>query len=336
MSAARGATSATTQVPQSIAHAPHADGRAMSRTTVKPLSVWHNAAAATGGAVISAAVTTPLDVVKTTLQSRAHANSTMPSIVRAVIQQHGVSGLWRGIGVNMLNALPTVGLYLLCYDGLKKHYFEKSGGICADLAPMLSGVGARTIAVLFSTPLESLRTLQMSGSISKHRAPLFAGMLPYMMRDVPFSAVYWMVLESCRPWARKALYCQLPGQLPMYGQIPPPQLSTQQTVAVNLGAGCVAGTVATLFTMPMDNIYVGAIVAQTSKGGPVKVTAEIGRIWRAGGFGGFFRGVIPRVSKIAPSCAIVIASYELLKQLLPTIEQSSDEADASGLHARPR
>jgi len=34
------------------------------------------------------------------------------------------------------------------------------------------------------------------------------------------------------------------------------------------------------------------------------------------GVAGFFRGLSLRVSKVAPSCAIVIMSYEVLKQAL--------------------
>lgn len=33
------------------------------------------------------------------------------------------------------------------------------------------------------------------------------------------------------------------------------------------------------------------------------------------GFGGLFKGIVPRTVKVAPACALMIASYEFFKQL---------------------
>lgn len=39
-------------------------------------------------------------------------------------------------------------------------------------------------------------------------------------------------------------------------------------------------------------------------------------VYATNGFGGFFAGVVPRAMRAAPACAIIIASYELLKRSL--------------------
>ena len=72
--------------------------------------------------------------------------------------------------------------------------------------------------------------------------------------------------------------------------------------------------------MPMDNVYVRAITAQKTGAGDGQVSCEVRKLWQTDGVAGFFRGVVPRVTKIAPSCAIVIASYELLKSLMSSSE----------------
>lgn len=70
-------------------------------------------------------------------------------------------------------------------------------------------------------------------------------------------------------------------------------------------------------TMPDDG---GCVLAQAtmSKHGAKQVGSFtiLRRLVDHGGWGALFQGIVPRVLKVAPSCAIVLGSFEVLKTML--------------------
>ena len=81
---------------------------------------------------------------------------------------------------------------------------------------------------------------------------------------------------------------------------------------VNSIAGISAGTIAAILTCPFDVIKTRMQLSQQSRG-----TFSLFRsVVREEAASGLFRGVGPRAARVAPSCAIVLASYEILKKAL--------------------
>lgn len=101
-------------------------------------------------------------------------------------------------------------------------------------------------------------------------------------------------------------------------------LSSRDLLFTNVASGLTAGMVAAFLTTPVDTIYVNKISASSvvssklARQNSLTATALGRDIIRKHGFLGLFRGVVPRVFKVAPSCAIVIASYEMFKRLIWT------------------
>jgi solute carrier family 25 protein 39/40 len=93
-------------------------------------------------------------------------------------------------------------------------------------------------------------------------------------------------------------------------------------VLLNLGCGIFAGSAAAFFTTPGDVLYVKVVaqadrgVAGSARGGAGSAYQIANRLWSQEGLAGFFRGWQPRAIKVAPSCGIVIASYELFKRMV--------------------
>lgn len=120
---------------------------------------------------------------------------------------------------------------------------------------------------------------------------LWRGLLPTMLRDVPFSGIYWMGYEKIK----HRLHTH-------HG------LSHFQTSFI---AGASSGMIAAIITTPFDVVKTQRQVSSDAE------EARLGRILRnilqKDGTSGFFRGVVPRVVKVAPACAIMISSYEMGK-----------------------
>ena len=108
-------------------------------------------------------------------------------------------------------------------------------------------------------------------------------------------------------------------------------LSSRDLLLTNVASGLTAGMVAAFLTTPVDTIYVNKISNSTvvsSKLARQKSFTAMelgGNIVRKHGILGLFRGVAPRVFKVAPSCAIVIASYEMFKRLIWTSTSNSND-----------
>lgn len=288
-------------------------------------AVARNAAASTLGASVVALVVTPLDVMKVRMQAHVcpvggvvpcadpgHIGG-MGDALRKVVRADGVRGLWRGLSATLALAVPTTGLYFSIYEAFmaRAAASPEIGDVTAAVA---SGAAARVVTATVASPVELARVRVQAGgaggvfSIVQQvyrqdgARALWRGLGPTLLRDAPFSAIYWGGYEALKDPSRSPL----PSRL----------LTEEQKFARYLVAGIGAGGLAALITVPADVVKTRrqALVGPT---GGSAATIDIARIiLREEGARGLFRGVGPRVVKVAPSCAIMMGTYELFKVLL--------------------
>lgn len=67
---------------------------------------------------ISAAITTPLDVLKTRLMTQTTAQGTFATAA-SIVRQEGLVGMFQGIGPRVAYIGPSCGLFFLVYEGVK-------------------------------------------------------------------------------------------------------------------------------------------------------------------------------------------------------------------------
>jgi len=178
---------------------------------------------------------------------------------------------------------------------------------------------------------------------------LWTGFAATLARDVPFTAIYWCCVEAMRERLLKN-HAQAAG-LPVLGSLPasPSGRTAQLThvFAANLTAGALSGAFAAALTTPFDVVKtrmqtsstpsrsrIAAAMAASSRGSssggrgtwvlhgatqapgsaPGQGLLDVLRsVYQTEGVRGLFTGMGPRVARAAPACAIVIASYEVLK-----------------------
>ena len=246
--------------------------------------------------------------------------------MRKIVRQEGARVLWRGTDVSLLMAVPMVGIYLPLYDFLQAEWAHTLGAA----APLYAGACARTVAVLCTSPLELIRTrmqavlhpqqtstsgkptrtnnqaakmwshlkLDRNASLSHRVRTLWTGVGATLARDVPFSAIYWGLLEPIRG----SLLPNSDGQ----------SSSRSQTLTANLIAGTVAGGSAAAVTTPLDVVKTRAQLQHNTQ---APIVQTLRHIARDDGIRGLFTGVGPRAVRAAPACAIVVASYEVIKAM---------------------
>lgn len=315
-------------------------------------------ASACSGALITSLFMTPLDVVKIRLQAqqkallsnkcylycnglmehlcpcgetawiprRVHFHGTFDAFYK-IAKLEGVPALWSGLSPTLVLALPCTVIYFVSYEQLrykiKSIYNTFSGDMSQPIwIPLIAGATARITAVTIVSPLELIRTKMQSKKLTyteingalrqvvKYEGykGLFRGLGSTLLRDVPFSGIYWTTFETTKRAFNK------------------PD-SEKNTFLFNFFCGSVAGSIAAFITLPFDVVKTHQQIELGEKEiyteGKSKQRAsnmnEIAKnIYRNHGFKGLFTGLLPRIFKVAPACAIMIATFEYGKQFFRT------------------
>jgi len=253
------------------------------------------------GYICGALVVLPFDRVKAVMQAAA-LDGRPPTAVAAatvILRNQGLKGLYQGFQPHLMIAPYTV-LYYSLYDELLGR------GGSHQLAPLGAAVCARTVETIVRMPVELLRTqMQASeGSVSflqclraqwsQPASSWLRGTVPTLLRDVPFSGVYWLTYEKTKT------SLQMPDQLH-------PGL---RTLVQSFCSGAGAGMVAALVTMPAD-------VVKTFRQYQVEAgkTPTYGDLFRhlVQSPRVAFAGVAPRMIRVPAGLATMMSTLELTR-----------------------
>ncbi|CAO1379719.1 unnamed protein product [Diamesa serratosioi] len=248
----------------------------------------------------------------------ARFNGTFDAFSK-ISRNEGIRSLWSGLGPTLILALPTTVLYFVAYEQIRvrlKDYhsskFPTTGAYQLPMwIPLVSGCTARCFAVTVVNPLELIRTKMQSERMSysevgrafkvminKHGIlGLYKGLLPTILRDAPFSSIYWTSYEAFK----------------RINHI------TQPTFRDSFIGGAISGSIAAFCTTPFDvikthqQIEFGEKVMYVNNGnGKILNSTKqtIMNIFKNNGIKGFYAGLTPRLFKVTPACAIMISSFE--------------------------
>ncbi|KAK3005364.1 hypothetical protein RJ639_015467 [Escallonia herrerae] len=93
-------------------------------------------------------------------QDCSHYKGTI-DVFYKVTRQEGLSRLWRGTNASLALAVPTVGIYLPCYDTFRNYmeeYTSQNAPSMTPYVPLVAGLIARSLACITCYPVELART----------------------------------------------------------------------------------------------------------------------------------------------------------------------------------
>ncbi|XP_043821291.1 solute carrier family 25 member 39-like [Dromiciops gliroides] len=247
-------------------------------------------------------------------QHPTYFTGTLDSFVK-ITRHKGARTLWSGLPATLVMTVPATTIYFTTYDQLEA--FLCSRAVTSDLyAPMVAGALARLGTVTVISPLELVRTKLQTQHLSYHEfgacvraamsqggwRSLWLGWGATVLRDVPFSALYWFNYELVKSWL-----CQMAAK-------------DRTSVSISFVSGVYSGTVAAVLTLPFDVVKTQRQMELGSLGA-LRVTSPrfpsiwllLRRIQAESGARGLFAGFLPWIIKAAPSCAIMISTYKLSK-----------------------
>ncbi|CAG6015449.1 unnamed protein product [Menidia menidia] len=247
-------------------------------------------------------------------KASGHFTGTLDAFIK-IVRREGTKALWSGLPPTLVMAVPATVIYFTSYDQLCA-VLRVRMGTSAELAPLLAGAIARVGSATVISPLELIRTKLQSQRQSYRELSdcirsavetegwlsLWRGLGPTLLRDVPFSAMYWYNYEKGKSWL-----CEWHN-------------TSEPTFSITFVSGALSGSIASIVTLPFDvvktrrQLELGELQAKNL---PCQMSSStfcvMSRIVAEDGFRGLFAGFIPRLIKVAPACAIMISTYELGK-----------------------
>uniref|UniRef100_A0A667Z3G7 Mitochondrial glutathione transporter SLC25A39 n=1 Tax=Myripristis murdjan TaxID=586833 RepID=A0A667Z3G7_9TELE len=254
-----------------------------------------------------------------------HFSGTLDAFVK-ITRHEGLRSLWSGLPPTLVMAVPATVIYFTCNDQLRDFLTYKLG-FHGSHVPLLAGALARLGAVTVISPLELIRTKMQSRPLSYSELQacirsavaqdgllsLWRGWGPTVLRDVPFSAVYWFNYELL-----KTRLCEHSH-------------ASHTTLSISFTAGAISGTIAATLTLPFDVVKTRRQIQlgeMETLGVSIKKTASTWQIMKEIcaelGYRGLFAGFLPRVIKVAPACAVMISTYEFGKTFFQKMNLDSE------------
>ncbi|KAJ6004796.1 hypothetical protein N7540_012595 [Penicillium herquei] len=282
----------------------------------------------------------PIDLVKTRMQNqrsnrpgeRLYNNSI--DCARKVIRNEGFTGLYSGVIPQLIGVAPEKAIKLTVNDLVRGAFTDKDTQRIKLPHEILAGGTAGACQVVFTNPLEIVKIrLQVQGEIAKNveGAPrrsalwivknlglvgLYKGASACLLRDVPFSAIYFPT------------YAHLKSDF--FGETATNKLGVVQL----LTAGAIAGMPAAYLTTPCDVIKTRLQVE--ARKGDTKYTGLrhcATTIWKEEGLKAFFKGGPARILRSSPQFGFTLAAYEVLQKALPLPGSHEDETPTG--HVEP-
>ncbi|AEO58237.1 hypothetical protein MYCTH_2305433 [Thermothelomyces thermophilus ATCC 42464] len=299
----------------------------------KPTTAATNLIAGGGAGMMEALVCHPLDTIKVRMQlSRRGRQPGMPKrgFIRTgveIVRKETPLGLYKGLGAVLTGIIPKMAIRFTSFEWYKQLLANKQTGVLSGQSLFFAGLAAGvTEAVAVVTPMEVVKIrLQAQHhsmadplDVPKYRnaahalytivkeegvGALYRGVSLTALRQGSNQAVNFTAYTYFKEW----LYQWQPeykgGNLPSY-----------QTTLI----GLVSGAMGPLSNAPIDTIKTRLQKMKAEEGTTAlqRITKIAGDMFRQEGLHAFYKGITPRIMRVAPGQAVTFTVYEFLKEKL--------------------
>ncbi|KAJ6024187.1 succinate:fumarate antiporter [Penicillium herquei] len=296
----------------------------------KPASPAVNLIAGGGAGMMEALVCHPLDTIKVRMQlsRRARAPGVKPRGFAAtgaeIVRKETAMGLYKGLGAVLGGIIPKMAIRFTSYEQYKGMLADPETGNVTSKATFLAGLAAGvTEAVAVVTPMEviKIRLQAQHHSLAdpldtpKYRSAPHA--LFTVIKEEGFSTLWRGVsLTALRQGTNQAAnftaYTELKAQLqrlqPEYSNT---QLPSYQTTCI----GLISGAVGPFSNAPIDTIKtrLQKTRAEPGQSAVTRIVLIAKDMFKQEGAQAFYKGITPRVMRVAPGQAVTFTVYEFLK-----------------------
>ena len=254
-------------------------------------------------------------------------------------------GLWRGLTPTLAYVIPSNLLFFTLYEYNRK---EKD-------ANWVAASKARVVSCTLLSPVEFIRTRVQATVANSDQTPIqvlrrvfyedsfvsyWRGLGPTLMRDVPFSALYFSLYELNKKFllplhsakretlaagnrreridlAESQVLSPIDSKAFLFGS------EYSNTLLLTMLNGATCGMIASVATHPFDVVKTQLQTIQRAKSVnnyrvyTIPNTADAFRsLWKEYGWRFATIGLAPRLMKVVPGSAIMLASYEVVHAVM--------------------
>jgi len=283
----------------------------------------------------------PLDTIKVRMQlSRSgRLQGTKPrgfiATGASIVRRETPLALYKGLGAVLSGIVPKMATRFASFEAYKGFLADKETGKTSVGNVFLAGLGAGTTeAVLVVCPMEvvKIRLQAQSHSLADPlEVPRYrnAGHAVYtLVREEGFSTLYRGVTltalrQATNQGANLTAYQELKKLAHQFQpQLDGVELPSYQHMIIGLVSGAMG---------PFSNAPIDTIKTRLQKAPALPGTTAFSRIksiamqmWREEGFRSFYKGITPRVLRVAPGQAVVFAVYERVSVIIEKITHSGE------------
>ncbi|KAL7065806.1 putative carrier protein [Cryptosporidium serpentis] len=263
-------------------------------------------------------ICTPFDVIKNhwIYNSGLEKYDEMSTllIAKKLYKYRGIRTFWSGFLHSTCYTVPSNIIFYNSYN-----YFLSNLGFSVAI----SGMQARLLTIFAVAPMELIRTRiqAKAGTINAKDliknlindgkiAHLWLGAWTTVLRDIPFTAIYWTLVENLR----KKFIINNNQKENKYNNLFLIRL---------IPIGSLSGVISTLISHPLDVIKTNIQIYNFSKNNQINnfpffyhnlFNKIFNEIFKKQGIKGFYVGIVPRIAKVMPACAVSLTIFELSRQ----------------------
>ncbi|GAA5878892.1 hypothetical protein JCM5296_006106 [Sporobolomyces johnsonii] len=296
-----------------------------------------------GGAGLAEALCChPLDTIKVRMQlsrSGKKAGTKARGFIATgahIIKQETPLGLYKGLGAVVTGIVPKMAIRFASFEQYKMFLANKETGKTSSSMIFLAGLGAGvTEAVMVVCPMEVVK-IRLQAQVHSMTDPLdvpkyrnAAHALFLILREEGPKTLYrGVALTALRQATNQAAnftaYTELKRVLQKWQpQYPDGGLPAWQTSLI----GLISGAVGPFTNAPIDTIKTRIQRATALKGETAwtRFSTVSGQMFREEGPSAFYKGITPRVARVAPGQAVVFTVYERIKRFIEKPEEVVQE-----------
>ncbi|CAD7092496.1 unnamed protein product [Hermetia illucens] len=269
----------------------------------------------TGG--IEICITFPTEYVKTQLQldekGGAKKYTGIADCVKKTVKSNGFFGLYRGLSVLLYGSIPKSAVRFGAFETLKGRMADSKGQLSTS-GKLLSGLGAGVCEAIFAvTPMETIKVKFINDQRSAN--PQYKGFfhgVRTIVKQEGFSGIYKGVTATIlKQGSNQAIRFYVMESLKDLYKGDDPNKNVPKVVVGAFGA--VAGAASVFGNTPIDVVKTRMQGLEAAK---YKNTMDCAlKIWKNEGPFAFYKGTVPRLSRVCLDVAITFMIYDSFMDL---------------------